>query len=246
MSDPMDCSPPGSYVQGISQARILSGLTFPSPQDLRDPGIEPGSPTLVGGFLTTELPKKSVFKHTSILNDNYYFCYSGLFNLFIYTFVKCLFIFLNWSTVDLQYHVNFKYTAKRFSYMYKCISIYLSIYLWGFPGRASGKEPACQCKWCKRCSFHPQVVKIPWKRAWQSTPVFLPRESYGQRSLAGYSNRVTKSQIWLRWLSTHIYIYVFFFNSIPLVYYKILNRAPCAIQKDLVNFIYGSVCLLIL
>ena len=29
--------------------------------------------------------------------------------------------------------------------------------------------------------------KIPWGRAWQPTPVFLPRESHGQRSLAGYS-----------------------------------------------------------
>ena len=29
--------------------------------------------------------------------------------------------------------------------------------------------------------------KIPWRRAWQPTPVFLPGESHGQRSLAGYS-----------------------------------------------------------
>ena len=31
------------------------------------------------------------------------------------------------------------------------------------------------------------VGKIPWRRTWQPTPVFLPGESYGQRSLAGYS-----------------------------------------------------------
>ena len=35
--------------------------------------------------------------------------------------------------------------------------------------------------------FHPWVRKIPWKRAWQSTPVFLPGESYGQKSPVGYS-----------------------------------------------------------
>ena len=34
---------------------------------------------------------------------------------------------------------------------------------------------------------HPWVGKIPWKRDWQPTPVFLPRESHGQRSLGGYS-----------------------------------------------------------
>ena len=35
--------------------------------------------------------------------------------------------------------------------------------------------------------FNLQVRKIPWRRAWQPTPVFLPGESHGQRSLAGYS-----------------------------------------------------------
>ena len=34
---------------------------------------------------------------------------------------------------------------------------------------------------------NPWVGKIPWRRAWQPTPVFLPGESHGQRSLAGYS-----------------------------------------------------------
>ena len=38
----------------------------------------------------------------------------------------------------------------------------------------------------KRRWFDPQVGKIPWRRAWQPTPVFLPGESLGRRSLAGY------------------------------------------------------------
>ena len=38
----------------------------------------------------------------------------------------------------------------------------------------------------KRCRFDPRIRKIPWKRAWQSIPVFLPEESHGQRSLVGY------------------------------------------------------------
>ena len=44
--DPVDCSPPGSSVNGILQARILEWLPFPSPGDLPDPGIEPRSPAL--------------------------------------------------------------------------------------------------------------------------------------------------------------------------------------------------------
>ena len=62
----------------------------------------------------------------------------------------------------------------------------------GFPGSASGKEPTCQCRRCKRCGFDPWVGKIPWKREWQPTPVFLPGESHGQGSLEGYSPRVAR------------------------------------------------------
>ena len=46
----------------------------------------------------------------------------------------------------------------------------------------AGKESACQCR---RPGFDPWVGKIPWRRKWQPTPVFLPGESHGQRSLAG-------------------------------------------------------------
>ena len=42
---------------------------------------------------------------------------------------------------------------------------------------------------CGRPGFDPWVGKIPWRRAWQHTPVFLPEESLEQRSLAGYSHK---------------------------------------------------------
>ena len=38
-----------------------------------------------------------------------------------------------------------------------------------------------------RPRFNPRVGKIPWRRAWQPTPVFLPREFHGQENLMGYS-----------------------------------------------------------
>ena len=58
---------------------------------------------------------------------------------------------------------------------------------WGFPCGSSGKEPVCQCRRLKKRGFEPWVRKIPWRRAWKSTPVFLPGECHGQRSLAGCS-----------------------------------------------------------
>ena len=53
---------------------------------------------------------------------------------------------------------------------------------------ANGKEPACPCRRHKRCRFDPWVGKIPWRRVWQPTPVFLPGESHGQKEPGtGYS-----------------------------------------------------------
>ena len=59
-----------------------------------------------------------------------------------------------------------------------------SSFVCGLPWRFRGKESSCQCS---RCRFDPWVRKIPWRRIWQSTPVFLPGEFHGQRSLTGYS-----------------------------------------------------------
>ena len=44
LCDPMDCSPPGSSVHGIPRKEYSSGLLFPPPGGLSDPGIEPLSP----------------------------------------------------------------------------------------------------------------------------------------------------------------------------------------------------------
>ena len=56
----------------------------------------------------------------------------------------------------------------------------------GFTGGTRGKEPACQCRRCKKGEFSPWVGKISWRRAWKPGPVFLSRESHGQRRLMGY------------------------------------------------------------
>ena len=50
-------------------------------------------------------------------------------------------------------------------------------------------EFTCQCRRCKRYKFDPWVGKMPWSWKWQHTPVFLPGESHGQRSLVGYRPR---------------------------------------------------------
>ena len=60
----------------------------------------------------------------------------------------------------------------------------------GFSSGSDSKESTCQCR---RLRFDRWVGKIPWRRKWQPTPVFLPGESQGQRSLVASVYGVTRS-----------------------------------------------------
>ena len=124
---------------GFSRQEYWSGLPFPSPGDLPNPGLEPGLP---GSRSRTR--EVLVFARFS-------------------------------SSPSLGLSCSYDFELAD-----------------SFPGGSSGKRKkkknTCQCRRCKRHRFHhSRVRKIPWRRAWQPTPVFLPGESHGQRSLAGYS-----------------------------------------------------------
>ena len=116
-----------------------SGLPFPPPGDLPDPGFKPMSPALAGGFVTIELPGKPSSEVGMVV--------SILLSLF-----------------------------------YK-----FSQFILDFPDGTGGKKSACQCRRCEKPRLDPWVRKIPWRRKWQPTPVFLSGKSQGQRNLVGYS-----------------------------------------------------------
>ena len=81
-----------------------------------------------------------------------------------------------WRESQLQYHLIYHYT-----YIYIGFAAYeILVPLPGF------------CLHCRRPGFDPRVWKIPWRRAWLPTPVFLPGEFHGQRSLVGSSPRGRK------------------------------------------------------
>ena len=66
LCDPMDCSPRASSVHGFSRQRYWSGLPFPSPGDLPDSGMEPGSPALAGGFFTVWATRELTYNKCSV------------------------------------------------------------------------------------------------------------------------------------------------------------------------------------
>ena len=107
------------------------------------------------------------------------------FCLSIYRYFGCfhLLAIVNYATVSMGVQItisvpafnSFGYTPRRAS-----------------QGALVVKNPFASAGEIKRLQFHPWVRKIPWRRAWQPTPVFLPGESHGQRSLVGYSPRGCK------------------------------------------------------
>ena len=111
-----------------------------------------------------------------------------------------------------------------------------------FPGGASGKVPACQCRrqslgWLG-CRFDPCFGKIPWRRAWQPTPVFLPGESHGQRSLG--ATVLAKSRTELKQLSmrTDKIIVTFWCTYFPEWRY---TESYCVLFKGLLLSIQNAI-----
>ena len=72
----------------------------------------------------------------------------------------------------------------------------------GFPRWLRGKESTCQWRRCRRHKFDPWVGKMPWKRKWQTTPIFLPGKFHEQRSLAGYNPWGHKESDTTQWQRT--------------------------------------------
>ena len=73
------------------------------------------------------------------------------------------------------------------------------------------------------------VGNIPWRRAWQPTPVSLPGESHGQRSLASSSHRVAKRQTWLKRPSMPAHTGLFDMLS------QMTNNAQCSLHIYVMN-----------
>ena len=96
--------------------------------------------------------------------------------------------FTIWTTREAQLPVqSFSAILTSFMHWYLYYEVFnLVNKILAFSGGASdAKEPICQYRWRQGLKFQSWVRKIPCRRAWQPTPVFLPGESHGERSLAG-------------------------------------------------------------
>ena len=91
---------------------------------------------------------------------------------------------------------------------------YLLLASISFPGGSEDKVSACNAQ---GPGSIPGLGRFPWRRKWQPTPVFLPGESHGQRSLAGYSPQGRKESDMTKRLHTSHSLYKPLFREIQEV-----------------------------
>ena len=215
--DPMDCSPPVSSSTGLPSQEYWSGLPFLSPGDLLDPGIQTTSPALCYQGSPRRLKNVKLFLWRGKTNSKYNKKLKEFlkYRKQIIPELKILDYKQTWPTCFrhkaegnrkesscfytpgiLEASENpvlilatpdsgSQFYAAKYPVIPQVHTVPQSVQE-GFPSGANDKEPACQCLRRKRWGFNPR--KIPWRRAWQHTPVFLPGESHGQngqKSLVG-------------------------------------------------------------
>ena len=105
--------------------------------------------------------------------------------------------FLSWDTIYICNHMCV-YKVINDTTMYTYVYTYTTLrYVWSFLVAQIVKNlPAMQ-----ETRVDPLVGKIPWRRQWQSSPIFLPGEFHGQRNLAGYSPKGHKESVRTQWLT---------------------------------------------
>ena len=100
---------------------------------------------------------------------------------------------MGWLT-DLSYAINLSCNIEQGTYSHWVFNFPIWSYIFCFPGGSVGEESACQCR---RCRFDAWIKKIPWRKKWQHTPVFLPGKFHGLGAWQATVQEVAKSQTWL-------------------------------------------------
>ena len=111
------------------------------------------------------------------------------------------------ETVEREEHLKLLVSSEKSEKDYPCENFFKRCYyyIYGLPWWIRGKN---LCLQCRRPGFNPWVGKIPWRRKWQHTPVFLPGESHGLRSQVGYSLQGCKESDTTEQLHFHFHYYI--------------------------------------
>ena len=127
-------------------------------------------------------------------------------------------ILLNWASTNLGISIKKKKERETLlkirvlnismKSISQCKNIYLYILSWAFQVTLVVKNLLASERDIKRCGFYPWVGKILWRRAWQSIPIFFLENPLDRGAWWATAHRVTKGQIWLKWLGTYILLII--------------------------------------
>ena len=168
-----DCTTPGSSVHEIFQARILEWVAIPFSRESSRPKVQTWDSRTAGRFFTIWATREALLESNIVI-------FSSVSEGNSYSFFSFLF-FKSRTNHELLCQV-----LRAFH-----------------PRTGNSHQSFCPlshwklaqmiiCLQCGRPGFDPWDGKIPWGRKQQPTPVFLPGESHGERSLAGYSPQALK------------------------------------------------------
>ena len=109
-----------------------------------------------------------------------------------------------WAELGIDINTWYKHRY----YIYVCVYIYVYVYIYASQVAQVVKKKKTKNLLANEGDLRdrgliPGLRRSPWRKAWQPTPVFLPGESHGQRSLVGYIHSLTKSWTRLKRLSMH-------------------------------------------
>ena len=95
-----------------------------------------------------------------------------------------IYLYVFFGKTSIQINSLFLNQVITLGFVLICRSL---LHILGFAWWLSGQNVCQQWKRHRRCMFHLWMGKVPWRREWQPTPVFLPEKSHGQSNLVGYS-----------------------------------------------------------
>ena len=155
----MDCSPPSSSVRVISQASIRQWVAISFPCGSSQPRDQSHIRQVLYHWATKEA-HIYIYIYITLFIHSPNNGHLGCFHLLVIE---------NNATVNTGVQIYVRVPA------FNSFGLYTQVW---FSGGTSGTESACQCRRHKRHRFYPGVRKIPWRMAWQSTPLFLPGKSH--------------------------------------------------------------------
>ena len=145
---------------GFPRQEYCSGLPFPSPGHLPNPGIKSGS------LASVAMASRFFFTSTTWETPAHSWVWPS--------------DHLCFSSSTLICHIPFLFRDSNYMYV-RLLEVFL--------GGSTDKEPTCQCRRCKRCSFNPWIGKIPWRSKWQCSSICAWKTPWREEPVTAYGSQ---------------------------------------------------------